>query len=36
MTEEQVLTGRLKDLAKRAYDKNVYTYSPFLNLSEQA
>ena len=36
MTEEQVLTGRLKDLAKRAYDKNVYTYSPFLSLSEQA
>ena len=36
MTEEQVLMGRLRDLAKRAYDKNVYTYSSFLSLPEQA
>ena len=35
MTEEQVLTGRLRDLAKRAYDKNIYTYSSFLSLPEQ-
>ena len=26
MTEEQVLMGRLRDLAKRAYEKNIYTY----------
>ncbi len=36
MTEEQVLMGRLRDLAKRAYEKNIYTYSPFLSLPEQS
>ena len=35
MTEEQVLMGRLRDLAKRAYEKNIYTYSSFLSLPEQ-
>ena len=35
MTEEQVLLGRLRDLAKRAYEKNIYTYSSFLSLPEQ-
>lgn len=36
MTEEQVLMGRLRDLAKRAYEKNIYTYSSFLSLPEQS
>ena len=36
MTDEQVLMGRLRDLAKRAYEKNIYTYSPFLSLPEQS
>ncbi len=36
MTEEQILKGRLCDLAKRAYNQNIYTYSNFLSLSEQA
>ncbi len=35
MTEEQVLMGRLRDLAKRAYEKNIYTYSSYLSLPEQ-
>ena len=35
MTEEQILMGRFRDLAKRAYEKNIYTYSSFLSLPEQ-
>jgi RNA-binding protein YlmH len=34
MTEEQILKGRLSDLAKRAYNQNIYTYSNFLSASE--
>ena len=36
MTEEQLLAGHLRDLARRSYDKNIYTYSGFLNLNEQS
>lgn len=36
MTEEQVLKGRLTDLAKRAYSQNIYTYSNFLSPGELA
>ncbi|MGN0154846.1 MAG: RNA-binding protein [Lachnospiraceae bacterium] len=34
MNEEQILKGRLMDLAKRAYQQNVYTYSNFLSPAE--
>ncbi|MDD6071786.1 MAG: YlmH/Sll1252 family protein [Clostridiales bacterium] len=34
MTEEQILKGRLADLAKRAYNQNIYTYSNFLSAAE--
>lgn len=34
MNEEQILRGRLSDLAKRAYQQNIYTYSNFLSPSE--
>lgn len=34
MTEEQILKGRLADLAKRAYNQNIYTYSNFLSATE--
>lgn len=34
MNEEQILKGRLSDLAKRAYQQNIYTYSSFLSPSE--
>ncbi len=34
MTEEQILKGRLMDLAKRAYQQNIYTYSNFLSATE--
>lgn len=34
MNEEQILKGRLMDLAKRAYQQNIYTYSSFLSTSE--
>lgn len=34
MTEEQILKGRLTDLAKRAYHQNIYTYSNFLSATE--
>ncbi len=34
MTEEQILKGRLSDLAKRAYQQNLYTYSNFLSPAE--
>lgn len=36
MTEEQILKGRLTDLAKRAYSQNIYTYSNFLSPAELA
>lgn len=36
MNEEQILKGRLSDLAKRAYQQNIYTYSSFLSPSELA
>ena len=32
MDETQILKGRLIDLAKRAYQQNIYTYSNFLSL----
>ncbi len=31
-----MLMGRLRDLAKRAYEKKIYTYSSFLSLPEQS
>lgn len=34
MNENQILKGRLFDLAKKAYQQNIYTYSNFLSLSE--
>lgn len=34
MNEEQILKGRLADLAKRAYNQNIYTYSNFLSTTE--
>lgn len=34
MNEEQILKGRLTDLAKRAYTQNIYTYSNFLSPAE--
>lgn len=34
MNEEQILRGRLADLAKRAYQQNIYTYSNFLSPAE--
>lgn len=36
MNDEQILKGRLTDLAKRAYSQNIYTYSNFLSPSELA
>ena len=36
MTEEQILAGRLTDLAKRSYTQNIYTYSNFLSPAELA
>ena len=33
--EEQYLIGHLKDLAKRSYDRGIYTFSEFLGVSEQ-
>lgn len=36
MNEEQILKGRLSDLAKRAYTQNIYTYSNFLSPAELA
>ena len=32
--EELFLINRLKDLANTAYEKNIYTYSDFLNINE--
>lgn len=34
MTEEQILKGRLADLAKRAFNQNIYTYTNFLSAAE--
>lgn len=34
MNEDQILKGRLLDLAKRAYQQNIYTYSQFLSAAE--
>lgn len=34
--EKQILRGRLNDLAKRAYQQNIYTYSSFLSMAELA
>lgn len=34
MKEEQITKGRLLDLAKRAYQQNIYTYSNFLSMAE--
>ncbi len=36
MNDEQILKGRLQDLAKRAYSQNIYTYSNFLSPAELA
>lgn len=34
MNEDQILKGRLMDLANRAYRQNIYTYSNFLSVPE--
>jgi RNA-binding protein YlmH len=34
MNEDNILKARLKDLAKKAYQQNIYTYSDFLNPAE--
>ena len=36
MNEEQILKARLKNLAARAYQQNIYTYSNFLTPAELA
>jgi len=36
MNDEQILKGRLTDLAKRAYTQNIYTYSNFLSPAQLA
>lgn len=36
MNEEQVLKARLKDLAQKSYQQNIYTFSPFLSPAELA
>ncbi|MGN0437351.1 MAG: YlmH/Sll1252 family protein [Lachnospiraceae bacterium] len=35
MNNEQVLKGRILDLAKKSYQQNIYTYSHFLSVDEQ-
>lgn len=35
MTEELQIEARLRDLAEQSYNKGIYTYSHFLNVSEQ-
>lgn len=35
MNNEQVLKGRILDLAEKAYKQNIYTYSHFLSIDEQ-
>ena len=32
--EESFLLNRIKDLANTAFNKNIYTYSDFLNINE--
>lgn len=34
MNDDQILKGRLLDLAKRSYNQNIYTYSNFLSAAE--
>lgn len=34
MNDDQILKGRLLDLAKRSYNQNIYTYSNFLSVAE--
>lgn len=34
--DEKILRGRFLDLAKRAYSRNIYTYTDFLGLGEQS
>lgn len=36
MTEDKIVKARLTDLAKTAYNQNIYTYSTFLSLEEQS
>ncbi len=36
MSEEEQLRKRLRELAQRAYEQNVYTYTGFLSLPEQS
>lgn len=36
MNETQILKGRITDLAKRAYNQNIYTYTNFLTMEEQS
>lgn len=36
MNEEQILRSRFKDLAKKAYQQNIYTYSDFLTAADVA
>lgn len=35
MNSEQVLKGRILDLANKSYSQNIYTYSHFFNMEEQ-
>lgn len=34
MTAEEILKGRIRDLANRAYQQNIYTYTNFLSSSD--
>ena len=36
MEDQKILKGRLTDLAKKAYQQNIYTYSNFLSMAELA
>ncbi len=36
MTDDKIVKARLMDLAKTAYNQNIYTYSTFLSLDEQS
>ena len=36
MNEEQIIEARFKDLAKRAYTQNIYTFTGFLSLDKQS
>lgn len=35
MNDEQILKGRILDLAQKSYQQNIYTYSHFLSIDEQ-